>query len=63
VDNFLSIGLAPSTDQRAPTLFRNFILVNAILNAMFSSESANSFGEKSDVSQDCFSFFGFRRYF
>ena len=63
MDNFLSIGLAPSTDQCGPTLFRNFILVNAILNAMLSSESANSFGEKAHVSQDCFSFFGFRWYF
>lgn len=63
VGNFLSIGLAPSTDQCAPTLFRNSILVNAILNAMLSSESANSFGEKADVSQDCFSFLGFSWYF
>jgi len=46
VGNLLRIGLAPSTDLRAPTLFRNSILVNAILNVMFSSESANSFGEK-----------------
>jgi hypothetical protein len=63
VGNFLSIGLAPSTDQRAATLFRNSILVNAILNPMPRCERANSFGEKADVSQDCFSFFGFNRYF
>jgi hypothetical protein len=63
VGNLLSIGLAPSADQCATTLFRNSILVNAILNAMLSSESANSFGEKADVSQDCFSFLGFSWYF
>ena len=56
--NLLSIGLAPSADQCAPTLFRNSILVNAILNPMLSSESANFLGEKADVSQDCLSFLG-----
>jgi hypothetical protein len=63
VGNLLSIGLAPSTDQCAPTLFRNSILVNAILNVMLRCESANSSREKVDVSQDCLSFFGFSWYF
>lgn len=63
VGNLLSIGLAPSADLCAPTLFGNSILVNAILNATLGSESANSFGEKADVSQDCFSFLRFSWYF